>query len=62
MGRTFDRKRFLQYLEGFIQRGYGSYKELISLSMRDLIEIKISIESKQQEEQLNASLSNPSLD
>ena len=62
MGRTFDRKRFLQYLEGFIQRGYGSYKELISLSMRDLIEIKISIESKQQEDQLNASLSSPPLD
>lgn len=59
MGRTFDRKRFLQYLEGFIQRGYGSYKELISLSMRDLIEIKISIESKQQEDQLSNSLSSP---
>lgn len=37
----------------YIKAGWGSYTELIQLSMRDLREIKIGIESKQQEEQLS---------
>ena len=36
----------------YVEKGWGTYKELISLSMRDIAEIKIGIESKQQEEQL----------
>lgn len=40
----------------YIEKGWGTYKELISLSMRDISEIKIGIESKQQEEQLAKAL------
>ena len=40
----------------YIEHGWGSYKELISLSMRDIAEIKIGIESKQNEETLNKAL------
>ena len=40
----------------YIEKGWGSYKELISLSMRDIAEIKIGIESKQQEDTLAQAL------
>ena len=40
----------------YIEKGWGSYKELISLSMRDISEIKIGIESKQQEDMLSKAL------
>ena len=40
----------------YIEKGWGSYKELISLTMRDIAEIKIGIESRQQEEVLSKSL------
>ena len=40
----------------YVEHGWGTYKELISLTMRDISEIKIGIESKMQEEQLAKSL------
>lgn len=40
----------------FIKAGWGSYTELIELTIRDLREIKIGIESRQQEEQLSKAL------
>ena len=40
----------------YVEKGWGSYKELISLSMRDISEIKIGIESKQQEDMLSKAL------
>ncbi len=40
----------------YIDAGWGTYSELIQLSMYDLREIKIGIESKQQEEKLNRAL------
>ena len=40
----------------YIEKGWGTYQELINLSMRDIAEIKIGIESKQQEEQLSKAL------
>lgn len=40
----------------YIEHGWGSYKELIELSMRDFLEIKISIDSKQQEEQVQRAI------
>ena len=40
----------------YIEKGWGTYKELISLSMRDISEIKIGIESRLQEDQLSKSL------
>ena len=36
----------------YVEHGWGSYKELIELSMKDFLEIKIAIVSKQQEEML----------
>ena len=41
----------------YVEKGWGSYKELTSLCMRDIAEIKIGIESRQQEDQLAKSLS-----
>ena len=40
----------------YIEAGWGSYNELIQLSMYDLREIKIGIESKQQEEKVSHAL------
>ena len=40
----------------YIEAGWGSYNELIQLSMYDLREIKIGIDSKQQEEKLSKAL------
>ena len=40
----------------YIKAGWGTYKELISLSIRDLSEIKIGIESREQEDQLAEAL------
>ena len=41
----------------YIEKGWGSYNELIKLSMRDFSEIKIGLESKLQEEQIAQALS-----
>jgi hypothetical protein len=55
-GKPFDRKDFFMNIGYYIEKGWGTYKELISLSMRDISEIKIGIESKMQEEQLAKAL------
>ena len=55
-GKPFDRKDFFMNIGYYIEKGWGSYKELISLSMRDIAEIKIGIESKQQEDMLSKAL------
>jgi len=36
----------------YIEHHWGTYNDLVQLSMRDLIEIRIGIESKKQEEQI----------
>lgn len=58
MFKAFDRKEILMLIDTYVQKHYGSYKELISLTMRDLIEIGIAIRSKEQEEQLSEALGN----
>lgn len=55
-GKPFDRKDFFMNIGYYIEKGWGTYKELISLSMRDISEIKIGIESKMQEEQIAKAL------
>lgn len=52
MGHPFDRKRLLMLFEYYVTHGWGSYKELCELTMYDLKEIKVAIESKRQEEKL----------
>ena len=37
----------------YIKAGWGTYNELINLTIRDISEIKIGIESRQQEDQLS---------
>ena len=51
-GHPFSRKRFLMEVGDYIKAGWGSYSELIQLTMYDLREIRIGIESRQQEEKL----------
>ena len=48
----FDRKRVLMTIDELIQKHYGSYKELITLTIKDLNEINIVLESKEAEEKL----------
>ena len=55
-GKPFDRKKFIMDLVDYVEKGWGTYKELISLSIRDIAEIKIGIESRMQEEQLAKAL------
>ena len=43
-------------LSSYIEKGWGSYNELVNLSMKDFIEIHIAIESKQQEDQIQKSI------
>lgn len=40
----------------YIKAGWGSYAELIQMSIRDILEIRIGIESKAQEEKLQSAL------
>lgn len=56
MFKPFDRKELLMLIDTYIQKKYGTYKELISLTLRDLIEIGIAIESKEQEQQIAEAL------
>ena len=37
------------YLDSFIKAGYGSYTELVNLTIKDLIEIEIAMKSKEDE-------------
>ena len=55
-GKPFDRKQFLMDVAYYVDHGWGSYKELIELSMKDFLEIKIGIESRMQEEQIEKAL------
>lgn len=49
-GKPFDRKKFLMEIGDYIEKGWFSYGEVINYTIRDLSEIKIGIESRQQEE------------
>lgn len=39
-------------IDEFIKKHYGTYKELVSLTIKDLNEFTIAIESKEAEEKL----------
>lgn len=56
MGDPFSRLDFLKNLPYFIEHGWGSYNELIELTMKDFIEIVIGIESREREAELEKSL------
>ena len=52
LGKPFDRKRLFMLFEYYISKGWGSFEELCNLTMYDLREIQIAIESRRQEEKL----------
>lgn len=56
MGKPFNRREFFKSVSYYIEKGYGTYNDMLSMSMRDIIEIKVGLESKQQEKQLADSL------
>lgn len=56
-GNPFDRRDFLKNVSYYVEKGWGSYNELIDLSMKDFIEIKIGLESKAMEEKIDESTS-----
>ena len=56
LGRPFNRRDFFKDIEYNVKNDYGSYKELISLTIRDISELKIGIQSKQQEQDLEKAL------
>ena len=47
---------FLKNISYYVENGWGSYNELINLTMKDFIEIKIGLESKANEEKLEESV------
>lgn len=51
-GRPFDRKEFLKELPYYIEHGYCSYREALEMTMKDFLEIKIGLDSKEQEKQM----------
>ncbi len=51
-----NRLDFLKSAQYFVEKGWGSYKELIEMTMKDFIEIKIAIESNANEDKLEQSL------
>lgn len=44
------------YIDGFIKAGYGHYKDIVSLTLKDLIELEVIIKSKQDEEKISQAL------
>ena len=44
------------YVDSFIRAGYGHYKDILSLTLKDLIELEVVIKSKQDEEKLSQAL------
>ena len=56
LGRPFNRRDFFKDIDYYVKNCYGSYKELISLTIRDISELKIGIQSKQQEQDLEKAL------
>jgi hypothetical protein len=57
-GNPFDRQSFLEELPYYIEKGWGSYRDLIELSMKDFLEIRTALESKYNKEKVENSLGN----
>ena len=55
-GKPFSRLNFLKNVSYYIENGWGSYNELINMTVKDFIEIRIGLESKMNEEKIEKSL------
>ena len=53
----FNRKELLSVIDSFIKLRYGSFESLLNLSVRDISEINIALESKAKEQQVEELLS-----
>lgn len=40
----------------YVEKGWGTYQDLINLSIRDFLEIKVGIESRIQQEKLEKAI------
>ena len=56
MGEPFDRLDFYKNVSYYVEHHWGSYLELIEMTMKDFIEISIGLKSKEREEELNQSI------
>ena len=56
LGHPFDRLDFFKNISYYTENGWGSYRDLIELTMKDFIEIAVGLESKANEEELTRSL------
>lgn len=55
-GKPFSRLNFLENIEYYIEKGWGSYNELIEMTVKDFVEIRVGLESKMNREKLEKSL------
>ena len=55
-GKPFSRLNFLKNISYYIEKGWGSYNDLINMTVKDFVEIRIGLESKMNEEKIEKSL------
>lgn len=55
-GKPFSRLSFLENVSYYVEKGWGSYFELINMTVKDFVEIRIGLESKMNKEKLEKSL------
>lgn len=53
MFKSFDRKKIMLILDKLIEKKYGSYNDLIQLTIQEITDILKVLESKKQEQQIN---------
>lgn len=55
-GKPFNRLSFLENVSYYIEKGWGSYFDLINMTVKDFVEIRIGLESRMAKEKLEKSL------
>ena len=55
-GRPFSRLSFYENINYYIEKGWGSYNDLINMTVRDFVEIRIGLESRANRDKLEKSL------
>ena len=44
-GKPFSRLNFYENIDFYIEKGWGSYNDLINMTVKDFVEIRIGLES-----------------
>lgn len=55
-GKPFSRLNFYENIDFYIEKGWGSYNDLINMTVKDFVEIRIGLESKAKKKKLEESL------